>query len=116
MIQFAEIAQVIIALSVILVWTFRLDVVVAEFKEYRLPDLVRNLVGASKIALGTLLIAGIWYPGMVLGSVVAMAFLMFCAQIAHFRVRHRLIKYLPSLALLMLCVFVAGVHTGLLPR
>ena len=116
MLQFAEIAQVIVAVSVILVWTVRLDVVVAEFREYGIPDLVRNLVGASKIALGTLLIAGIWYPRLVLVPAVIMAFLMLCAQIAHFRVRHRLIKYLPSLALLVLCVFVAGVHAGLLPQ
>lgn len=116
MMRFAEIAQVIVALSVILVWTVRLDVVVAEFREYDLPDLVRNLVGATKIALGTLLITGIWYPRLVLVPAVVMAFLMFCAQIAHFKVRHRVTKYMPSLALLMLCVFVAGVHAGFLPR
>ena len=116
MIRFAELAQVIIALSVIFVWTVRLARVVAEFKEYGIPDLIRNLVGAGKIALGTLLIAGIWYPDLVLVPAVIMAFLMLCAQFAHFSVRHRLEKYLPSLALLILCVFVASVHAGLLPR
>ena len=116
MIRFAELAQVIIALSVIFVWTVRLDRVVAEFKEYRIPDLMRNLVGASKIALGTLLIAGIWYPGLVLVPAMIMGFLMLCAQFAHFSVRHPLVKYLPSLALLILCIFVTGVHAGLLPR
>ena len=115
MIRFAELAQVIVALSVILVWTVQLDVIVVEFKEYGLPDLVRNLVGAAKIALGTLLIAGLWYRDLVLVPAVIMAFLMLCAQFAHFSVRHRLGKYLPSLALLILCVFVAGVHAGLLP-
>ncbi len=116
MMQFAEFAQVVIALSVIFVWTVRLDRVVAEFKEYKIPNLLRNLVGASKIALGTLLIAGIWYPGLVLVPAIIMGILMLGAQFAHFSVRHPLVKYLPSLALLILCVFVTGVHAGLLPK
>ncbi len=59
---------------------------------------------------------GIWYPPVVLASSLLMAFLMFCAQIAHFRAKHPLRKYLPSLALLLLSLFVAGVRSGVLPR
>ena len=44
-----------------------------------------------------------------------MAFLMLCAQAAHFSVRNPLYKYLPSFALLALSLFVAAVHAGLLP-
>lgn len=49
-------AQVIIALSIAFVWIVQFDIIVKEFKEYRIPDIVRNLVGATKISLSTLLI------------------------------------------------------------
>ena len=42
-------AQIIIALSIVVVWVFRFDNIVQEFKQYGLPDLVRNMVGATKI-------------------------------------------------------------------
>ena len=54
-------AQLIVAISVIIVWVFRYENIVLEFKQYGLSSLVRNAVGASKIALATVLILGIWY-------------------------------------------------------
>ena len=116
MLLYAQIAQVVVAVCVVFVWTVRYQVVVAEFVEYGLPDIVRNLVGASKIALSTLLIAGLWYPSLVLIPALLMAGLMVCAQIAHLKVKHPLRKFLPSLALLILSLFVAGVYSGILLR
>jgi hypothetical protein len=107
-------AQIIIALSIIIVWVGRFDNIVLEFKQYGIPDLVRNMVGATKIALSTLLIAGIWYPSLVLVPALGMAFLMVCAQVAHIRVKNPLIKFLPSLILLILSLFVAGIHSGII--
>ena len=107
-------AQLVIALSVIIVWVFRFDNIVKEFKQYGLPDLVRNMVGAAKIALATLLVAGIWYPALVLVPALLMAFLMLCAQLAHIKVRNPWYKYVPSLVLLVLSLFVAAAHAGLL--
>ena len=49
-------AQLIIAVSIIIVWVFRFDNIVVEFKQYGLSDLVRSMVGASKISLATLLV------------------------------------------------------------
>lgn len=40
-------AQLIIALSIFVVWVLRFDNIVREFRQFRLPDLLRNLVGAS---------------------------------------------------------------------
>ncbi len=105
-------AQVIIACSIALVWIARFPNVVKEFHEYGLPDLVRSLVGAAKISLATLLVAGIWYPRLVLIPAVLMALLMLCAQIAHVKVHHPWQKYAPSFALLLLSIFVAGVYGG----
>lgn len=114
--RYATCAQLIIALSIAIVWIGRFDNIVKEFKEYRLPDVVRNVVGATKISLATLLLVGIWYPSLVLVPALIMAFLMLCAQVAHFRVRHPWQKYLPSLVLLILSLFVAGVHLGMLSQ
>jgi hypothetical protein len=114
MIQFSEIAQITIAFSIVVVWVLRFDNIVNEFKIYRIPNLIRNFIGASKISLATLLVAGIWYPGLVQVPALIMAFLMICAQITHVRAKSPAVKFLPSFALLLLSLFVAGVNSGII--
>lgn len=114
MYKLAVVAQVIIAASIVLVWVVRFPNVVKEFHEYGLPDFIRTVVGATKIALGTLLIAGIWYPHLVVVPALMMAALMVCAQIAHIKVHHPFVKYVPSAILLVLSLFVAAVYAGYL--
>jgi hypothetical protein len=104
---YSIIAQLIIALSVSYVWVFRFDNIVAEFKQYGLSDLTRNLIGASKIILATLLTTGIWFPQVVFIPALLMAFLMASAQFFHFKVKNPWSKHLPSLFLLVLSLFVA---------
>jgi hypothetical protein len=106
-------AQIIIAFAIAYVWIIRYDNIVKEFKQYGISDLLRNVVGAAKIALSTLLIAGIWYPALVLIPALLMAGLMVCAQIAHFKVKNPVQKFVPSFFLLLLSLFVAWVHSGL---
>lgn len=110
----AILAQLIIAISILIVWVFRFDNIVVEFKQYDLSDLIRSIVGASKIALATLLVVGIFYKEVVFISALLMAFLMVCAQIAHIKVKNPLSKYIPSFLLLILSLFVAAVDYGLL--
>ena len=107
-------AQLIIALSVAYVWIFRYDNIVKEFKQYGITDLLRNMVGAAKISLSTLLIAGIWYHKLVLVPALLMAGLMLCAQAAHIKVKNPVRKFVPSALLLILCLFVAGVSSGII--
>ncbi len=114
--DYAVTAQIVIAVSIAIVWVGRFDNIVREFKQFGIPDLVRNAVGATKIALATLLVAGIWYPALVAGPALVMAFLMLCAQIAHARAKNPMHKFLPSLVLLLLSLFVAGVHLDALAR
>jgi uncharacterized membrane protein YkgB len=111
---FSIYAQFIVALSVAYVWIFRYNNIVKEFKQYGISDLLRNFVGAVKVALSTLLIAGVWYPHLVLVSALLMAGLMLCAQVAHFKVRNPLIKFVPSALLLILSLFIAVVHSELI--
>lgn len=109
----ALIAQIIVALSIVIVWVFRFDNIVKEFKQYGLSDLTRTMVGSAKIALATLLVAGIWYPSLVLIPALIMAFLMASAQYFHFKVNNPWQKRVPSLFLLLLCLFIAAVSLNL---
>lgn len=107
--NYSIIAQIIVAFSIVIVWVFRFNNVEKEFKQFHLSDLVRNIVGATKIALSTLLIAGIWYSDLVLIPALILAFLMISAQYFHFKVGNPWQKHLPSLLLLILCLFIAAV-------
>ena len=109
-------AQLIVSVSVISVWVFRYDNIVLEFKQYDISNLLRNIVGASKISLATILILGIWYPELLVVSSLLMAFLMICAQFYHIKVKNPLIKYVPSFLLLVLSLFIAAVNYGLVQR
>jgi hypothetical protein len=102
-----SLAQLVVALSVAFVWIFRYDNVVKEFRQFGLNDLTRNFVGATKIALATLLVAGIWYPSLVQISSVLMGLFMIAAQYFHFKIKNPFSKHLPSLILLMLCAIIA---------
>ena len=110
----AHLAQIIVALSVGYVWMFRFDNIVQEFNQYGLSDLTRTIVGGTKIILATLLVAGIWYPALVLVPALLMGFLMAAAQYFHFKVHNSWSKHLPSLFLLVLCVFIAAVSLKLI--
>lgn len=104
---YSTIAQLVIALSVGYVWIFRFDNIVKEFKQYGLSDLTRTIIGATKIALATLLVTGIWFPTLVFIPALLMAFLMVCAQFFHFKVKNPWSKHLPSFLLFVASLFVA---------
>lgn len=114
MTNYSIIAQIIVALSILYVWIFRFDNIVKEFKQYGLSDLTRSMVGASKIVLSTLLVAGIWYPSLILIPALLIAFLMIAAQYFHFKIHNPWQKHMPSLLLLILCLFIAAVSQNLI--
>ena len=105
--QLIKLAQIVLPISVAYVWVFRFHNVVKEFKEFGLSDLTRNMVGASKISVATLIFAGIWYSSLVFIPSILMGLFMIAAQFFHFKVKNPFIKHLPSLVLLILCVFLA---------
>ena len=107
------VAQLIVSISVISVWVFRYNNIVLEFKQYGISNLTRNIVGASKISLATILILGVWYKELLVVSSLLMAFLMICAQFYHIKVRNPWLKYIPSFILLLLSLFIAAVNYGL---
>ena len=99
--------QLTVSISVMFVWTFRYHNVIKEFEQFGLNDMTRNLIGATKISLSTLIIVGIWYPSLVFIPSVIMGVLMIGAQYFHFKISNPFVKHLPSLLLLILCVFIA---------
>ncbi len=106
--------QLIVALSVFLVWTIRYNNVVKEFKEFGYSDLLRNIVGALKISSATLLLFGIWYTELTLIGSISMAFFMFCAQMSHLKIKNPLIKFLPSLTFLLMSLYITAFNFGLI--
>ena len=109
LVTLAIVAQLVIALSIVIVWVFRFDNIVIEFKQYGLSTLTRSMVGASKLVLATLLVVGIWYPGFVLIPALFMGFLMISAQYFHYKVNNPFQKRIPALFLLILCFYIVAV-------
>jgi hypothetical protein len=105
--DFIKLTQFAVAFSVYYVWIFRFHNVLKEFKSFGLSDLTRNLVGASKITLSTLLIVGVWFPTFVFIPSLLMAGFMISAQFFHFKIKNTFIKHLPSLVLLILSLIIA---------
>lgn len=106
MINYITLSQIVVAVSVIYVWIFRFHNIITEFKQFGLNDLTRSFIGATKIALSTLLIVGVWFPELVLIPAFIMGLIMIAAQYFHFKVSNPFIKHLPSLLLLILCVLI----------
>jgi hypothetical protein len=101
------ISQLIVAVSVLFVWVFRFHNVEKEFKQFGLSVTIRSAVGASKIALATLLLVGICQPCYVFYSSILMGFFMLSAQYFHFKLKNPLQQRIPSFIFLSLCVFIA---------
>jgi hypothetical protein len=106
--------QVFVAVSVLIVWVFRYHNVIAEFQQFGYSDVFRNFVGASKIAISTLLLTGIWYAHLIPYSAIGMAAFMLAAQLSHIRVKNPFSQRLPSLVFLLMSVFVALFHFGVI--
>ena len=102
-----QIIQIIVASSVIYVWTIRIRNVIKEFELFKINEVVRSLIGATKIVLSTLLIVGIWYPNLVFIPAVLMSLFMIGAQYYHFKIKDPFIKFIPSLTFLVMSLMIA---------
>ncbi len=99
-------SQITVAASVYFVWIFRYFNVVKEFHLFGLSDLTRNIIGAFKISLSALLLVGIWHDELITITAGLMGLLMIAAQYFHFKIKNPFVKHLPSLLLLVLCLFM----------
>jgi len=112
-----QIIQVVIALSLLMVWLVRPKMetgyrggdaknIKEEFGVYGLPYWFMLLIGTLKVGFALLLIAGLWVEHLTLASAIAIAILMAGALVMHVKVKDPLKKSLPALTLLLLSVVV----------
>ncbi len=103
----STVINVFIAASIFFVWVIRYDNIIREFKEYGLPDWLRDFTGIQKLSLALLLMVGMNDPQLQILAALGIAALMLCAQIVHLRTGTVVFRRLPSLALLGLSLVSA---------
>lgn len=110
--------QILVALTILNVWILRRGRITPfrggeaknmreEFAAYGLPFWFMCLIGALKVTLALSLLAGIWIPGLAQWAATGMGSLMLGALIMHLKVRDPILKSLPAIAMLALCVAIA---------
>jgi hypothetical protein len=98
--------KILVATSIYFVWVVRYDNIIKEFKEYGLPDWLRDLTGILKMAFAAMLLFATQDNGLdVIGS-LGIAGLMLCAQITHLRTGTAAFRRLPSLVLLTISLVI----------
>ena len=106
--------QALVAASIFFVWVVRYDNIIQEFKQYGLPDWLRDLVGILKLTFALLLLLGIQRASLAIIGGLGIAGLMGCAFVIHLRVKNPMFKMLPSLTLLALSLFIVVINYRLL--
>ena len=118
MVYLRMVLQLIVGLGILNVWLIRANWSTGyrggnaknlkeEFATYGLPVWFYYLVGALKIACATALLAGIWFPVLVVPGAVGLAVLMAGAFSMHLKVKDPFKKAWPSLAMLALSLLIA---------
>ena len=111
----SSVLQVLVALGLLNVWLVRSGKATSyrgggsqtlkqEFSSYGLPEAAFYVVGTLKILSAVLLIAGIWFPKLVLPVASVVVVLMVGALAMHLKVKDPAIKSLPALLVLLMSV------------
>jgi hypothetical protein len=110
--------KLVVALGILNVWIVRrvqptpyrgqsAQTLREEFTAYGLPDWVFTAVGVVKIALAVALLISIWRPVLAQPAALALGAIMVVAFGMHLKVRDPVIKSLPSLVVLAMCLGIA---------
>ena len=110
--------QVTVALGILNVWLLRsgratpyrgrdAKTLRAEFAAYGLPFWVMVVVGVLKVGLALALLAALWLPALLRPAALSLGVLMLGAIAVHLLVKDPVIKSLPALAMLVMCVGLA---------
>ena len=111
--------QTVAALGLLNVWLLRFNQSTAyrgggarsmpeEFAAYGLPGWLLYVVGALKVGGALCLIAGIWFPSLVLPAALVICILMVGALAMHFRIGDPLKKSVPALLMLASCLLISS--------
>ena len=94
--------KILVGASIFFVWVVRYNNIVEEFKQYQLPEWLRDIVGIFKIAFAIMLQTTSAHL-VLLGS-GGIAILMVAALVTHFRVNTPYSKRIPSVTLMFICI------------
>ena len=111
----ASVLQLIIGIGLLNVWLVRRQASTSyrggsaqslreEFAAYGLPVAMFYVVGALKIVSGIVLIAGVWFRLPVALAAAVVAVLMVGALAMHMKVKDPVVKTVPAVVMLGLCV------------
>ncbi len=111
------ILQIAVALGIYNVWLVRPKKATAyrgkaarnikeEFKAYGLPSFVFYIIGFLKLSLATLILIGVWVPGIAGLAATGLAFLMAGAISMHIKVHDPLKKSLPAVAMFIMSALI----------
>ena len=114
---FMVILQVAAAVGLLNVWLLRFSrstsyrggdarTMVEEFAAYGLPTWFTYVIGSLKIGAAMALIAGIWFPALVLPAAALICILMLGALAMHVKIGDPLVKSLPAVGMLALCAAI----------
>lgn len=98
--------KILVATSIFFVWVVRYDNIIKEFKEYGLPEWLRDLTGILKLAFAVMLLFSVHDKALGLAGSGGIAALMLAAQATHLRSGTQLFRRLPSFALLAISLFI----------
>lgn len=97
-------AKIIVLVAVLFVWAVRYANIVEEFRSYKLPNWLRDLVGILKISFVVMLQSSDTH--LFRAGCAGLGILMTAALVVHLKVRNPFHKMLPALAMLSLSIFL----------
>ena len=102
--------KIFIASSIFYVWVVKYQDIVKEFKEFQLPDWLRDLVGILKLTFALMLIS-INNKIALIGS-LGIAILMIAALLTHLKVKNPFYKMIPAMTLMAISslIFLNGIE------
>lgn len=105
--------KILVVTSIYFVWVVRYDNIVKEFKEYNLPDWLRDLTGILKMTFAFMLLFSSEDNTLEIVGSAGIAGLMLCAQMTHLKSGTPFFRRIPSLLLLVmtLIIFYSGYNS-----
>ena len=104
LVNIVEALKIISSVAIFFVWVVRYDNIKKEFVEYNLPSWVRDIVGILKLSFATMLQFS--NEEVVKIGALGISFLMLGAVITHLRLKSNFRRYIASVAMLSISVFI----------
>ena len=99
-----EAMKVISGVAIFFVWVVRYKNIRKEFGEYNLPTWLRDLTGILKLSFACMLQFS--NPSLVRLGAAGIVFLMLAAVFTHIRLKSTFRRYIASVAMLTISVFI----------